>query len=420
MRLKACEMKSKKLLENSARKRVVAESRKRDNATCLEGFSRSFTVLSSLLYLLTSFLLYLLLFLLLPLLLPFPYPHSRVFSTTPWSSSGTREIFVRIKAPGINIPRSREGAGCEGTRVAGPGGGSDGDGRLSGGPKGVRACLPRSRNNGSITTPLPPDSITSSPLETHPLSLFLPSHALFLRPVVSLSFTLAFSHSFSVSFSVAPSEPRNGARVPFLLSRLRFPRPPSFLYTTSFAVVGEGETPAFAVGEAVLFFPLIKADRCGSGCRDDGTGRSDGGGKCTGRVARGAGRQRRWAEVVGRRWRRARHSMTCHVPTLPLTHPPRASRRHRRRPLHPVVLQPPPVPSPRIRMCIWKILARPPSNKPTRALLLSGSLFLWGIRARVSVKQTSVLANTCACANHINLQKCQTFFLITCTNMGAS
>ncbi|CAL1674386.1 unnamed protein product [Lasius platythorax] len=41
----------------------------------------------------------------------------------------------------------------------------------------------------------------------------------------------------------------------------------------SFAVVGEGETPAFAVGEAVLFFPLIKADRCGSGCRDDGTER---------------------------------------------------------------------------------------------------------------------------------------------------
>jgi len=196
----------------------------------------------------------------------------------------------------------------------------------------VRACLPRSRNNGSITASLPPDSITSSPLKTHPLSLFLPFHALFLRPVVSLSlslflslffsFSFVHSHSLSISLSVTPSEPRNAAQVPFLLFRLRFPRPPSFLYTTSFAVVGEGETPAFAVGEAVLFFPLIKADRCGSGCRDDGTGRDDGGGRCTGRVVRDAGRQRRWAEVVGRRWRRARHSMTCHVPTLPLTPPP--------------------------------------------------------------------------------------------------
>ena len=35
--------------------------------------------------------------------------------------------------------------------------------------------------------------------------------------------------------------------------------------------------------------------------------------------------ERRWVEVVGRRWRRARHSMTCHVPTLPLTPPSRVS-----------------------------------------------------------------------------------------------
>lgn len=198
-----------------------------------------------------------------------------------------------------------------------------------------------------------------------------------------LSFSLSPSRSIILSLpplSVTPSEPRNGAQVPFLLSRLRFPRPPSFLYTTSFAVVGEGETPAFAVGEAVLFFPLIKADRCGSGCRDDGTGRDVGGGRCTGRVARDAGKQRRWAEVVGRRWRRARHSMTCHVPTLPLTPPSPLAR------LDATVAVPyarsrynhllPPVPSPRMRVCIWKILARPPSNKPTRALLLSGSLFL--------------------------------------------
>jgi len=172
----------------------------------------------------------------------------------------------------------------------------------------MRACLPRSRNNGSITAPLPPNSITSSPHKTHPLSLFLPFHALFLRPVISLSLSsslsFSLSYSFSISLSVTPSEPRNGAQVPFLLSRLRFPRPPSFLYTTSFAVVGEGETPAFAVGEAVLFFPLIKADRCGSGCRDDGTGRDDGAGRrCTERVVRGAGRQRddglRWLEEGG-------------------------------------------------------------------------------------------------------------------------
>lgn len=179
-----------------------------------------------------------------------------------------------------------------------------------GGPRGcVRASLARETTGAlpplCLPTPSPPHLSKLS----HPLSLFLPFHALFLRPVVSLSFSPAPSHSFSVSLSVAPTEPRNGAQVPFLLSRLRFPRPPSFLYTTSFAVVGEGETPAFAVGEAVLFFPLIKADRCGSGCRDDGTGRGDGGGRCTGRVTRGAGRQRRWAEVVGRRWRRARHSM---------------------------------------------------------------------------------------------------------------
>lgn len=193
----------------------------------------------------------------------------------------------------------------------------------AGGPKGVRACLPRSRNNGSITAPLPPDSVTSSPLETlsppfslSPVPRTLSSSCclpLFLPCALSFFLRLALRRSYGTS-------ERRSSPVPSLPS-LRFPRPPSFLYTTSFAVVGEGETPAFAVGEAVLFFPLIKADRCGSGCRDDGTGRGDGGGRCTGRVTRGAGRQRRWAEVVGRRWRRARHSMTCHVPTLPLTQP---------------------------------------------------------------------------------------------------
>lgn len=172
----------------------------------------------------------------------------------------------------------------------------------------MRACLPRSRNNGSITAPLPPDSITSSPLKTHPLSLFLPFHAFFLRPVAALTLTPTRALALFLSpLSRPPSLLRNlgtALGVPFLLSRLRFPRPPSFLYTTSFAVVGEGETPAFAVGEAVLFFPLIKADRCGSGCRDDGTGRDDGGGWVyRGRVARGAGRDRddglRWLEEGG-------------------------------------------------------------------------------------------------------------------------
>lgn len=178
-----------------------------------------------------------------------------------------------------------------GRESRGQGGRGDGDGRSSGGPKGVRACLPHSRNNGSITAPLPPrlrhllTSRNSPPFSLSPVPRTLSSSC-----CLSLFLSRTFSYSFSISLSVSPSEPRNGAQVPFLLSRLRFPRPPSFLYTTSFAVVGEGETPAFAVGEAVLFFPLIKADRCGSGCRDDGTGRGDGGGRCTGRVPRGAGR----------------------------------------------------------------------------------------------------------------------------------
>lgn len=153
-----------------------------------------------------------------------------------------------------------------------------GDGRSRGVPRGVRACLPRSRNNGSITTPSPPDSITSSPLETHPISLFLPPRALFLRPA-ALSFSLVLLLALA-SFILSPSrstssslfrELRRGASSPVPSLPSPIPATPSFLYTTSFAVVGEGETPAFAVGEAVLFFPLIKADRCGSGCRDDGT-----------------------------------------------------------------------------------------------------------------------------------------------------
>lgn len=167
--------------------------------------------------------------------------------------------------------------------------GGDGDGRSSGGAQGG-ACVPPSlakqrehyRPSASRLRHLL-TSRNSPPFSLSPVSRTLSSSCCLL------SFSLAPSHSFSILLSVAPSEPRNSAQVPFLLSRLRFPRPPSFLYTTSFAVVGEGETPAFAVGEAVLFFPLIKADRCGSGCRDDETERGDGG-RCTGRVTRGAGR----------------------------------------------------------------------------------------------------------------------------------
>lgn len=181
-----------------------------------------------------------------------------------------------------------------------------GDGRSRGVPRGVRACLPRSRNNGSITTPSPPDSITSSPLETHPLSLFLPPRALFLRPAVSLARSPPpFSRRLALpprrSFGSSDGAP---SPVPSLPSPI--PATPSFLYTTSFAVVGEGETPAFAVGEAVLFFPLIKADRCGSGCRDDGTrGRRGEREKvvCREGETRGARRQRddglRWLEEGG-------------------------------------------------------------------------------------------------------------------------
>jgi len=241
----------------------------------------------------------------------------------------------------------------------------------------VRACLPRSRNNGSITAPPPPDSITSSPLETHPISLFLPSRALFLRPAIFSRCLPRAPRPRSIPLSLALSEPRRcSSPVPSLPSPI--PATPSFLYTTSFAVVGEGETPAFAVGEAVLFFPLIKADRCGSGCRDDGTG--VGGGRCTGRVARGARRQRRWAEVVGRRWRRARHSMTCHVPTLPLTHP---LARHDATVAVPCARS---RCSPFLRgcVCIWKILARSPSNKPTRMLHLCRSLLMKYLCPRIS------------------------------------
>ncbi|KOX81032.1 hypothetical protein WN51_09957 [Melipona quadrifasciata] len=50
----------------------------------------------------------------------------------------------------------------------------------------------------------------------------------------------------------------------------------------------------------------ILADRCGSGCGAKGMRLPPGGWVNAGE---------RWAEVVGRRWRRARHSMTCHVPT---------------------------------------------------------------------------------------------------------
>jgi len=244
----------------------------------------------------------------------------------------------------------------------------------------VRASLARETTGAlpplRLPTPSPPHLSKLTPF----LSFSRPAHSFFV-PLSSRTVSLALL-VLALFRSPLPFRNLDGARVPFLLSRLRFPRPPSFLYTTSFAVVGEGETPAFAVGEAVLFFPLIKADRCGSGCRDDGTG--VGGGRCTGRVARGARRQRRWAEVVGRRWRRARHSMTCHVPTLPLTHPlarhdatiavPCARSRY-------IPLVPPP---PLEDACIWKIFLRSPSNKPTYTLHLWRSFLMKYLCRRIS------------------------------------
>lgn len=204
---------------------------------------------------------------------------ARVFSATLRSSPGTREIFVRIKAPGINIPWSREGV-ARGRKLQGVGGGSS-----RRGPGGcVRASLARETTGAlpplCLPTPSPPHLSKLTPF----LSFSRPAHSFFvlLSLVLSLScFPFAFYSALPRPFGTSTAlESRSFSPVS------RFPRPPSsFLYTTSFAVVGEGETPAFAVGEAVLFFPLIKADRCGSGCRDDGTG--VGGGRYTGRVARG-------------------------------------------------------------------------------------------------------------------------------------
>lgn len=146
-------------------------------------------------------------------------------------------------------------------------------GRAGGGgyPGGcVRASLARETTGAlpplRLPTPSPPHLSKLSP----PFSLSPAPHSFF----VPLSLSLArLPHSLAVSllpprrsFGSSDGAP---SPVPSLPSPI--PATPSFLYTTSFAVVGEGETPAFAVGEAVLFFPLIKADRCGSGCRDDGT-----------------------------------------------------------------------------------------------------------------------------------------------------
>lgn len=124
---------------------------------------------------------------------------------------------------------------------------------------GVRACLPHSRNNGSITAPPASDSITSSPLETQPplllsRSLFL---SLFSFPFCPLSFrspspVSLVSYGFRSSslslfrrrFSLPAAAPASTTRLESCFLRPSpIPATPSFLYTTSFAVVGEGETP---------------------------------------------------------------------------------------------------------------------------------------------------------------------------------
>lgn len=80
-------------------------------------FRFSFLLIPPFLLHLLLLIITLLLLLVLPLLRLRPrlFRHSR-------SSPGTREIFVRIKAPGINIPRSREEVGCARGQAVGKGG----------------------------------------------------------------------------------------------------------------------------------------------------------------------------------------------------------------------------------------------------------------------------------------------------------
>lgn len=122
---------------------------------------------------------------------------ARVFSATPRSSPGTREIFVRIKAPGINIPRSREGVGYEGTRVAG-GVGARSSGRGPGGC--VRASLARETTGAlpplRLPTPSPPHLSKLTPF----LSFSRPAHSFF----VLLSLALSPSCSSSSLYIVLP------------------------------------------------------------------------------------------------------------------------------------------------------------------------------------------------------------------------
>lgn len=74
-----------------------------------------------------------------------------------------------------------------------------------GGPRGMRACLPRSRNNGSITAPPPRrlhhllTSRNSPPFSLSPVPRTLSS---------SCYHTLSLTFSLLISFSVAPSVPR--------------------------------------------------------------------------------------------------------------------------------------------------------------------------------------------------------------------
>ena len=140
--------------------------------------------------------------------------HLPSFLNLPRSSPGTGEIFVRIKAPGINIPRSREG---------GDGGRGAGWTKRGMRVRGVRACLPYSRNNGSITIPLPPTPSPPHLLKLSPLSgrlLLALLEPLFLPFFPSL-FPTPLSPVFPSSSTLLP---RHGSS-PVSFTRLRFPRP---------------------------------------------------------------------------------------------------------------------------------------------------------------------------------------------------
>lgn len=184
-RFKIRETQSRKQSGTSASERLAAGTLKKDTV-CLEGCSLAPSPSCSLFRFYLSFFSFFRFFI-----------FTRVFSATPRSSPGTREIFVRIKAPGINIPRSREGVGCERTRVTG----GSVVGRAGGGPGGcVRASLARETTGAlpllRLPAPSPPHLSKLTPF----LSFSRPAHSFF----VLLSLVLSSSCSSSFLYPVLP------------------------------------------------------------------------------------------------------------------------------------------------------------------------------------------------------------------------